>query len=264
MKNVLITGGAGGLGLAAAKYLAERGCRVFSCDIVKYREAHANITQYIMDVRDTAAIQAVFDEVEKVAPELDAVIHLSGLFAMDSFIEIDEKELANFIDVNIMGVYRVNKVFLPLLRKHGRIVITTSEVAGLNPFPFAAIYSLVKTALEHYARALRLELCLLGVSVVELKPGAFTTAMTGSTGPALDRMIAKTQLYKMNTLSFKKVMEGEIGKGRHPDVLAKVVGKIVEAKDPKPVYKVRNSLFLKLFSILPLRMQVRVIRKILK
>lgn len=263
LKNVLVTGGAGGLGLAAAKILADRGCRVFACDIAKARVEHENIVPFVMDVRDTASVQAVFDEVAVLAPHLDAVLHLAGIFTMDSFIEIDEAELVNFINIHFMGVYRVNKVFLPLLRKQGRIIITTSEVAGLNPFPFAGIYSFAKTALEHYARALRLELCLLDVPVVELKPGAYKTNMTGSTGAALERMMAKTQLYKMGTKNFKKVMEDEIGTAGDPDELAKLIYRIVQARDPKPVYTINTSLRLKFFSILPIRMQVWVIRKLL-
>jgi NAD(P)-dependent dehydrogenase (short-subunit alcohol dehydrogenase family) len=264
MKNVLVTGGAGGLGLAAVKQLAGSGYQVFSCDIVKSDFEHGNVRQFVMDIRDSASVQAVFNAVSAQAGSLDAVIHLAGVYAMDSFIEIDEEELTNFLNIHFMGVYRVNKTFLPLLMHGGRIIVTTSEVAGLKPFPFNGIYSLAKTALEHYAQALRLELCLLDIPVVELKPGAFRTNLTGSTGPALERMIAKTNLYRMNAQRFKDVMESEIGTALEPEVLAVLIDKIVQVPRPRPVYTINTSMKLKLFSILPIRMQVWVIKKILK
>ena len=92
MKQILITGAAGGLGRAAAEHLAAHGCRVFACDINE-AEPRDGIVPVRMDVRDKHSVAAAFEEVAAQTDKLDAVVHLSGLYMMDSFIEITEERL---------------------------------------------------------------------------------------------------------------------------------------------------------------------------
>ena len=58
--------------------------------------------------------------------------------------------------INLGGVFLVNKILLPLLEKGSKIVITTSELAPLDPLPFTGIYAVTKAALEKYAFSLPL------------------------------------------------------------------------------------------------------------
>lgn len=263
MKQVLVTGGAGGLGRATAEYLAAHGCRVFACDI---REGvpQDNIIPVLMDVRDGKSVEKALIKVTAQTDKLDAVIHLAGLYMMDSFAEISEERLSRIMDVNLMGVYRVNKAFLPLLVKGGgRVVITTSELAGLKPLPFTGIYALTKTALQCYADSLRLELALLGVPVIELRPGAFRTQLTAEPSRELERLQQSTKLYGEGLRHIRPVMDGRIGKAREPEALAKAIYRIVTSGKPRLRYSANASLLLKLFSVLPRGLQVFAIRRLL-
>ncbi len=262
MKQILITGGAGGLGRAAAEYLAERGCRVFACDIAE-TEPHDGIVPVRVDVRDKLSVAAAFDEIAAQTDRLDAVIHLSGLYMMDSFIEITEERLQHIVDVNLMGVYRVNKAFLPLLMGGGRVIVTTSELAGQKPLPFTGIYALTKTALQCYADSLRLELALLGIPVIELRPGAFRTRLTQEPSFELERMQQSTQLYGAGLRRIKPLMDGRIGKAREPEELAKLIYRIVTVRKPRLHYSLNASLALKLFSAVPRGLQLFAIKRLL-
>lgn len=263
MKQILITGGAGGLGRAAAEHLAERGCRVFACDISD-SEPCDGIVPVCMDVRDKLSVTAAFEKVATHTDRLDAVIHLSGLYMMDSFIEISEERLSHIVDVNLMGVYRVNRAFLPLLRKGGgRIVITSSELAGQKPLPFTGIYALTKTALQCYADSLRLELALLDIPVIELLPGAFRTRLTQEPSFELERMQQCTQLYGDGLKRIKPLMDGCIGNAREPQALAKLIYRIVTARKPHLRYSMNASLGLKLFSAVPRGLQLFAIKRLL-
>lgn len=96
-----------------------------------------------------SSVEAVFEKVKEEANELYAIIHTAGIYDLDSLIEMDEKRFVRIFDVNVFGVYRINKVFQPLLFTGSRIVVTTSELAPLDPLPFTGIYGITKSALEN-------------------------------------------------------------------------------------------------------------------
>lgn len=62
-----------------------------------------------------------------------------------------------------------------MLANGGRIVITSSELAPLDPLPFTGLYAITKSAVEKYAYSLRMELSLHGISVSVIRPGAVNT-----------------------------------------------------------------------------------------
>jgi len=262
--DVLLTGGAGGIGRTAAVYLAEKGVRVFSCDIAEQTDAHKNIVPLSVDITAPESIEKAYREVAEKTDGLAAIISIAGVYVMDSFVEVPEENLSKIIDVNLMGVYRINKAFLPLLQDNGRIIITTSEVAGLKQFPFNGMYGMSKTALECYADSLRLELQLLGIKVINIKPGAFDTKLVDNTHEQAKRMAENTKLYKMGTKRFLSIMQSKTGTAKDPEILAKVYYKALTAKRPKLTYYKNAGLGMKLYSLLPRRLAAFVIRLILK
>ena len=264
MKQVLITGGAGGLGRAAAERFADAGCRVFSGDISD-QPPYSGVVPIRLDLRDSASIEAARAEIARQADRLDAVIHLAGVYMMDSFVEISEARMEAIMDVNFMGVYRVNRAFLPLVAAGGgRIVVTTSELALQKPLPFTGIYAVSKTALECYADSLRLELQLLGVRVITVRPGAFRTALVDESGKEFQRLMENTRLYAGRLGRIERIMNGRTGKSGDPKTLAEVYLRAVTAAHPRIRYNVNASLGLKLYSAMPRRLQALVMRLLLK
>ena len=67
------------------------------------------------------------------AEHLDAIVHFAGIYMLDSLVEMDDDAFRLILDVNLRGVFLINKTFLPLLGDGGRILITTSELAPLDP-----------------------------------------------------------------------------------------------------------------------------------
>lgn len=264
MKEILLVGGAGGIGKAVCAYLAEKGCRVFSADIAQTHTAHKNVVPVHMDVRSMDSVCAAYEQVKQVCGGLDAVISLAGAYVMDSLIEVEEADIKRIMDINVFGVYRVNKVFLPLLKQGGRVIVTTSELEGLKPFPFNGMYSMSKTALGCYTDSLRLELQLLGIKVITVRPGAFHTKLVDGTHAQMRRMCEKTKLYKVGTKRFAQVMHSRTGNAKDPRLLAKVYHKAVTAKRPRLVYTKNTSRVIRLYAALPRRLEVWAIRMILK
>lgn len=263
MKYVVVTGAYGGMGYAAVRALKDNGYFIFALDRA-VREAEENVMPIQVDLTDTEAIARAQNEVAKVTSEIYAIVHFAGMYNLDSLVEISEESYKRIFDVNVFSVYRVNKAFLPLLKNGSRIVITTSELAPLDPLPFTGIYAITKGALDKYAYSLRMEVQLLGISVVVLRPGAVDTGMLGVSIDALDRFCENTALYSCNAKRFKKIVEGVEAKKVKPEKIGKKTVKILGRKHPRLVYKVNRNPLLLLLNILPKRLATFIIKKILK
>lgn len=262
-RYVLITGAFGGMGKAAAEYFAQKGFRVFALDRKKCPEGE-NIIPIEADVTSAESLQNALTTVKKHTDSLFAVLHFAGIYMLDSMAEISEEAFCRAFNVNLFGVWRVNKVFLPLLGSGSRILITTSELAPLDPLPFTGIYAVTKSALEKYALSLGMELQLLGISVSVLRPGAVKTDMLGVSTAALDRFCKETELYAVHSKRFKKIVDSVEARNVPPCRIAKKAFSIVNSKKPPVVSSVNRNPLLLMLNILPLCVQRKIIGMILR
>lgn len=263
MKYVLITGAYGGMGRAAALALRDAGYTVFALDI-KVDAAEDGIIPIEASVTDTESLQKAKSDIEKHTGELYAVLHFAGIYSLDSLIEISEERWKRIFEINLFGPYRVNKVFLPMLKSGSRIVIATSELAPLDPLPFTGIYAITKSALDKYAYSLRMEVQLLGIHVSVIRPGAVATSMLGVSTSELDKFCEKTELYSCNAARFKSIVESVEARNVPPEKVGKLALKIIGKKRPKHIYKINRNPLLLLLNALPARWQTAIIGKILK
>ena len=164
----------------------------------------------------------------------------------------------------MFGVYRVNREFLPLLRQGSRILITTSELAPLDPLPFTGLYGITKSALDKYAFSLRMELQLLGIDVVVLRPGAVKTGLLDVSTAELQRFCGNTKLYSCNAKRFRAIVEAVEARHIPPEAVAKKALRILGAKHPRYVYAMNRNPLLLLMHLLPKRLQTWAIRLVLK
>lgn len=261
--NVLITGASGGIGYAVTKYLAQKGFKIYACD-VKNADFPECISFTSLDVTDKKSIDNIVEFFKKDGIMLDAIVNVAGVFAIDSFIEVDDNTLAKLFDVNLFGVINLNKALHPYLKANGRILITTSEVAPLDPMPFNGIYNTTKTALDCYAQALRQELNLIGQKVITIRPGAFNTDLSRSSLILTKELSEKTMLYKKQSGKFYNLVKRFMGKPSHPEKIAPTYYKALRSKRPKSVYKKHANPLLKLLNLLPKKIQCAIVKTLLK
>lgn len=258
MGNYLVTGASGGMGASICRRLAREGHRVWGLD---RHEADGVIAA---DLTSAADIQAAFERVRAEAGALDGVIHAAGVYDLNSLVEMPEADFTRDFDVNLFGVFRVNRAFVPLLKARGRIVIISSELAPLNPLPFTGVYAVTKTALEQYAAALRMELQLLGHRVIVLRPGAVNTGMLPESTGKLDAFCEGTKLYRCNAARFRRIVNRVEARSVSPERIAEVVLRALNAPRPRLVYCVNRNPLLRVLNALPKRLQLFIIRRILK
>ena len=261
-KTILVTGAAGGMGLAVCRLLDEKGYQVYGLDI---REPDAKVNWIFVqaDLTDMRSVEAAKDLIQGQTDQIDAIVHLAGKYDLNSLVEMSEEDFTGIFDRNVFSVYRVNKVFLPMLKKPGRILITTSELAPLDPLPFTGIYGITKTALEKYCHSLRMELQLLDHQVIELRPGAIKTKLLNDSQEKLEQFTKNTQLYQFSGKNFKEIVDKVEARHISAEAIAQLVWKILTASRPKFVYNINRNKLLLLYNLAPDRIQAKAIKMIL-
>ena len=263
MKYVLVTGAYGGMGKKVVEILKNNGFHVFALDKV-VGEPEEFVTPIQADLTDILSIKKAFEQVKSTTDELYAIAHFAGIYSLDSLIEMSEEKFVKAFNVNLFGAFRINKTFVPLLKKGGRILITTSELAPLAPLPFTGLYAVTKSALDKYAYSLRMELQLLDIKVSVLRPGAVDTGMIYISTRELDAFCDNTKVFSCNATRFKNIVNRVEARKIPTQKIAIKTLKILTSKKPRQVYKINRNPLLLLLNALPKTLQTKIIKQILK
>ena len=268
-KTALITGAGGGLGHATVERLLAGGWKVFaadlSTDLLRSSMHDPDVLPVLLDVTSRESIESAYGAVAGQAERLDAIVNFAGVTGVGSLTDIPEERLARILDVNVMGTYRVNKRFFPMVEAaKGRIVNISSETGWQSAAPFNGPYAMSKHAIEAYSTALRRELALVGVRVVTIQPGAFRTEMVAGIERAFTAAEAETPRFARALRKLKALAGKEIESARDPDILAQVVETALTVRNPKPVYSVKPDKLRSTIEKLPLRASDRLYLAVLR
>jgi NAD(P)-dependent dehydrogenase (short-subunit alcohol dehydrogenase family) len=179
--GVVISGGAGDIGLAIARELLGHGCQITLCD----RKPRGDVEQQLgelgavryaeLDVRDAEAVAAMLAAVDP----LDVVIGNAGVVQSAPFLDITPEQWRTHLDVNLTGCFNLGQAAARLMvrRGHaGRIVFTSSWVQDV-PWPEIAAYSVSKAGVKMLTRAMAAELAPRGILVNAIAPGIVDAGM---------------------------------------------------------------------------------------
>ena len=263
MKYVLISGCSGGMGIATVKKFIDKGYFVFGLDIKEPKEILENFVFIKTNLREQESINNAYKIIKDKANQLEAIVSMSGIYDLNSLIEMSEEDFIKIFDINVFAVYRLNKTFVPLLKRKGKVIITSSELAPLDPLPFTGIYAITKKTVEGYAYSLRMELQLLDKQVSVIRPGAVDTSLLDVSTTRVNSFTENTTNYKYNAERFKRIVNKVESKKIPPEKIANLAFKIASKKKPKYVYKINRNPLLLLLNAMPQRFQNWVIKKIL-
>lgn len=182
-KNVIVTGGASGIGQATAARFLEEGCAV--CVLDHSAEARARVSQELprlaavidADVADLGQVQAAFTAAINAMGSVDVVINNAGISIRHDFLDITPAEWNRVLDVNLKGVFYVAQTAARHMMERGAgVILNTASTAGSTGYPHYADYSASKGGVIALTLAMALELAPV-VRVNAISPGYVLTPM---------------------------------------------------------------------------------------
>ncbi|GIH51465.1 SDR family oxidoreductase [Microbispora rosea] len=169
--NVLITGGASGLGRATAMAVAKAGGRPLVVDV---DEPDGGFDHVRADLADREQAERAVRELAGRAGGLDGVVTAAGVDACGRLEDVAAEQWERVIGVNLLGTAAVVRAALPYLRRSGGKVVTVASTLGVRALSDATAYCASKFGVVGFTRALAAELAGQ-VGVTLLIPGGMQT-----------------------------------------------------------------------------------------
>nr|WP_293833942.1 3-oxoacyl-ACP reductase FabG [uncultured Arsenicibacter sp.] len=186
-KVAIITGGARGIGKAAAEVFTREGATVIIWDMLDegeqtagtLREAGFQAEFVKISVTDVPALEAAARDVVERYGRIDILINNAGITRDRTLLKMSHLEWQQVIDVNLTGVFNCTKAIVPYMveRGYGRI-ICTSSVVGIHGNFGQTNYSATKAGVVAMCRTWAKELGPKGITANAVAPGFIRTDMT--------------------------------------------------------------------------------------
>jgi NAD(P)-dependent dehydrogenase (short-subunit alcohol dehydrogenase family) len=167
-KVILITGGARGIGLAAAKRLAARGANIslvgLEPELLRHEAAAlgADSAWFHADVTDREALRAAVDGTVSQFGGIDVAIANAGISPIGTVRTLPDEAFDRTIAVNIGGVWNTLRATLPQVIARQGYLLTISSLSAPGPSPIMGPYSATKAAVENLTRAMQQEIAHTG------------------------------------------------------------------------------------------------------
>ena len=203
--TVFVTGASSGFGAAIVRRFEADGATVLASarriDRLQElaRELAPNVIALALDVRDRAAVQQAFDDVERDGHEVDVLVNNAGLAkGLDPAQTSELADWEEMVDTNCKGLMYCTRACLPAMVARGRgHVINLGSVAGSYPYPGGNVYGATKAFVHQFSLNLRSDLNGTGVRVTCIEPGMvagteFSTVRFGGDRERADATYART------------------------------------------------------------------------
>lgn len=182
----LVTGASRGIGAAIADKLAAMGATVIGtatseagASAIGERLAARGGHGRVLDVTDTAAVDALIDGIGKEFGAVSILVNNAGITRDQLLMRMKEDDWQAIIDTNLTSVYRTSKAVMRGMMKarKGRI-ISIASVIGLTGNPGQSNYAAAKAGIIAFSKSLAREIGTRGITVNVVAPGFIDTDMT--------------------------------------------------------------------------------------
>lgn len=183
-KNVLITGGSGGIGSATALLFAKNGYNVgvvYNSDkegAEKLAKESNKIEIFKCDVSKRDEVEALFTQFHEKIGDVDILVNNAGMAQQKLFLDITNEEWERIFAVNVTGVFNMCQCALRDMVRNGKgSIVNVSSIWGLKGASCEAHYSATKAAVVSLTESLSKEYGLSGIRVNCVAPGVIDTKM---------------------------------------------------------------------------------------
>lgn len=182
----IVTGAAGGIGLATAERLGAEGARVVMADrdVPRAQAARERVVAagapdvlvHACDVADEAQVEACVRDAMARYGRVDVIVNNAGLMTFRSLVDLTAADWRRVLDVDLIGAFHFVKHGFRQMGRGGSIV-NVASIHALETEPQVAPYAAAKSALISLTRSAAIEGKPLGIRVNAVLPGAVDTPM---------------------------------------------------------------------------------------
>ena len=186
-KNIIVTGGASGIGRAVCYRLAEEGANIGVFDlnpegagetVQRIRDTDANARSFILDITDYESCRRCVGEFESEIGPTDALVNCVGWDKVEPFLETAPELWQKVVAINLYGPVNMCHVVLPgMVERGGGKVVSLSSDAGRVGSSGEAIYAACKGGIIAFTKAVARELARKGVILNVVSPGPTDTPL---------------------------------------------------------------------------------------
>ncbi|GIO34785.1 MULTISPECIES: SDR family NAD(P)-dependent oxidoreductase [Paenibacillus] len=186
-KVAVVTGGASGIGLAAAELLAEFGAHAALIDIneaagekagAAIREKGGRASFHRCNVTSAADCERVADEIASTLGGIHILFNNAGVIRRKTVTELEEQDWDLVLDVSLKGVYLLSKFIIPIMEKGGGgSIINTGSGWGLKGGDRAAAYCAAKAGVVNLTKAMAIDHGPANIRVNCVSPGDTDTPL---------------------------------------------------------------------------------------
>lgn len=228
-KAILVTGASTGIGRNMAERLAKEGYFVYAGarkdkDLAEL-DALENIKAVRLDVTQQADVDAAVALIRKEGRGLWGLVNNAGVATRAPVADVTDEEVDFVFSVNVDGVVRVTRSFIPLIVESKGRIVTTGSIAGIRSSPGGSVYSMTKHAVEALTDSLAAEMADAGVQVSVIEPGAYKSRIRrNAIGRFMDSVAASGgEVPDEMREQAKQLAEQEIAMDEPDDVSAALV-----------------------------------------
>ena len=181
--RVVVTAGAGGIGLAIVSHLAACGARVFTCDVsepalAQLAQSHPQVGAVRADVSRDDDVAHLFQAAAQHLGGLDALVNNAGIAVFKPIGETSFEEWRQVLSVNLDGAFLCSQACVPHMRAAGGgAIVNIASISGLRASTLRVAYGTSKAALIHLTKQQVTELGTRGIRVNCVAPGPVDTEM---------------------------------------------------------------------------------------
>ncbi|WP_193197424.1 SDR family NAD(P)-dependent oxidoreductase [Nostoc sp. MG11] len=253
-KTALITGASGGIGYEFAKLFARDGY-----NLVLVARSEDKLTQIaqeltnksgvkveiiVKDLSEPTAPEEIFTKVQQAAIKVDVLVNNAGFGTYGFFHETDITTELEMLQVNVVSLSHLTKLFLKDMVKQGYgKILNVSSGAAFQPGPLMAVYYATKAYVLSFSEAIANELEGTGVTVTVICPGATASGFQQRAAMEESKLVAS-----------QKIMDAE--------TVAKIGYRGLMSNKTVVIPGLKNKLFAEAVRFIPRKMVVKMVRSI--